>query len=1057
MDLRSQLQDHLGAAFRLDRELGGGGMSRVFVAHEHRLSRNVVVKVLSPELSQGLNAERFEREILLAASLQQANIVPVLSAGEVGGLPYFTMPFIEGESLRSRLTGRGLPINDIIAILRDVTKALSYAHARGIVHRDIKPDNVLLSGGTAVVTDFGIAKALTASRTSGVGATLTSVGTSIGTPAYMAPEQVAGDPAVDHRVDLYSLGCMAYELLTGKTPFPDRTAQRMLAAHLSESPPSIESARGDCPPALARLVSQLLAKDPADRPHDANEVLKALDAASTVSAPNFVMSGPRMFPKILGMYVVLTAMVALVARAAVVGIGLPEWTFSGAMLVMLLGLPMLLFTAWVKRTVRKAAGTTPTLTPGGTMVASHGTLATIALKANRYVSWRRTLRGGIIAMVMFALLVAGFMVTRSMGIGPAASLFASGALQERDRVLLADLISSPEDSALAPIVGEAVRAALSQTNAIKLLEPSEVANTLELMLRERTARLDPATAQEVALRQGAKAILGGRLARAGSGYAVSLRLTKPDDGAVLISLQATTSEVDLLETVDDLTRKLRSKLGESLRQVQRSVPLPQATTTSLAALRKFTEAARAYDVERDYDKTVQKAREAVALDSTFAIAWRGLYLGLASGKYPVAQRDSALENALRHANRLPGIERHVVEAIYYEAHSRHADPAKSRAAYEAAYSLDPTNNHAMGAKYQYLVDSERYDSALVIANERFRIYPRPANRLALAHLHIERRDLEAATAVLDSMRTEFPEFATTQSFLNAAFIIAYDKGDIQAASEVAREMSTSPLTADQIDGLDLLANLAMVAGRLNESQRYTVEQEALLEERGRLDAQILWEADKNIRFRGKVELGVSQIVQWTGGPKWRNTPAAERPYQDVIDILSLARRPDLARQMFAEWKREQPWIWTDSLGTVDHHWVNGSISMAEGNYDEAVRSYRASTSNPDGTASWLLGLGTLGLAESYDRAGMTDSAVAVYERYLSLPRHKRFNNYADANGLALVNKRLGEIYSDRGDRERAIIHLQAVVDQWQNADTELQPVVEAARAQIRDLSGSEAN
>jgi serine/threonine-protein kinase len=223
LDLRAQLQAHLGSAFVLGRELGGGGMSRVFVADEVRLARKVVVKVLSPELVAGINAERFEREILLAASLQQANIVPVLAAGEVDGLPYFTMPFVEGESLRSRLTGGGLPIADVLAILRDVSKALAYAHARNIVHRDIKPDNVLLSGGTAVVTDFGIAKALSASRTAGVGATLTSVGTSIGTPAYMAPEQVAGDPNFDHRVDLYALGCMAQELLTGKPPFADRS------------------------------------------------------------------------------------------------------------------------------------------------------------------------------------------------------------------------------------------------------------------------------------------------------------------------------------------------------------------------------------------------------------------------------------------------------------------------------------------------------------------------------------------------------------------------------------------------------------------------------------------------------------------------------------------------------------------------------------------------------------------------------------------------------------------------------------------------------------------
>ena len=266
MDLRSQLQASLGTAFAIERELGGGGMSRVFVAQEARLSRKVVIKVLNPELVQGLNAQRFEREILLAASLQQANIVPVLAAGEVDGLPWFTMPYVEGESLRSRLDGNGLPIGDVLAILRDVTKALAYAHARGIVHRDIKPDNVLLSGGTAVVTDFGIAKALSASRTSGTGGTLTQMGTAIGTPAYMAPEQVAGDPNLDHRVDLYALGCMAQELLTGKAPFADRTPQKMLAAHLSEAASPVRSLRPDCPVQLAKLVERLLQKDPADRP-----------------------------------------------------------------------------------------------------------------------------------------------------------------------------------------------------------------------------------------------------------------------------------------------------------------------------------------------------------------------------------------------------------------------------------------------------------------------------------------------------------------------------------------------------------------------------------------------------------------------------------------------------------------------------------------------------------------------------------------------------------------------------------------------------------------------
>ena len=276
--LHDRLQLTLGAAYTLTRELGGGGMSRVFLARDAALERDVVVKVLHPDLAAGVSAERFTREIKLAASLQQANIVPLLSAGETDGLPYYTMPFIDGLSLRARLErNAALPVGEAISVLRDIARALAYAHEHGIVHRDIKPENILLSGDAAVVTDFGIAKALAASKTQAPGGTLTQLGTSIGTPAYMAPEQAAGDPATDHRADLYALGCIAYELLAGAPPFANRTPHQLFVAHMTEVPAPLAATRPDVPHLLAQLVARCLEKDPDARPQSARAVLTALD------------------------------------------------------------------------------------------------------------------------------------------------------------------------------------------------------------------------------------------------------------------------------------------------------------------------------------------------------------------------------------------------------------------------------------------------------------------------------------------------------------------------------------------------------------------------------------------------------------------------------------------------------------------------------------------------------------------------------------------------------------------------------------------------------------
>jgi serine/threonine-protein kinase len=300
-DLAGRLQRALGEGYEVTSDLGGG-MARVFVAREVHLGRDVVVKVLPPELGAGLNIDRFRREIQLAARLQQPHIVPLLFAGSKDGLLYYAMPRVEGETLRARLQRSGeLPVSDAIRILHDIADALEYAHAQGVAHRDIKPENILLSGYHALVTDFGIAKALTAASDD---AAVTTHGMAIGTPAYMAPEQASGDPTTDHRADIYAMGVVGYELLAGMTPFYGPTPQQVLFAHINAIPAPLSRYRPNVPPLLASLIMRCLEKNRADRFQTARELREQLEmirtssgeTASSQAVPDITLTGLAVTP-----------------------------------------------------------------------------------------------------------------------------------------------------------------------------------------------------------------------------------------------------------------------------------------------------------------------------------------------------------------------------------------------------------------------------------------------------------------------------------------------------------------------------------------------------------------------------------------------------------------------------------------------------------------------------------------------------------------------------------------------------------------------------------------
>jgi Tol biopolymer transport system component len=280
-DLLGRLKAALADRYAIEREIGSGGMASVYLANDLRHQRQVAIKVLRPDLAAALGPDRFLREIRIAANLTHPHILPLHDSGEAEGFLYYVMPYMKGQTLRERIEKEGeLPVTEAVRIVREVVDALAFAHSQGVVHRDIKPDNVMLTGGHAIVADFGVAKAV--SEATGRDK-LTTAGVALGTPAYMAPEQATADPHVDHRADIYALGALAYELLAGRAPFTGATPQSVLAAHVTEQAEPVSKYRDQVSGELEAVVMKCLAKKPADRWQTANEMLPHLESLTPSS------------------------------------------------------------------------------------------------------------------------------------------------------------------------------------------------------------------------------------------------------------------------------------------------------------------------------------------------------------------------------------------------------------------------------------------------------------------------------------------------------------------------------------------------------------------------------------------------------------------------------------------------------------------------------------------------------------------------------------------------------------------------------------------------------
>jgi eukaryotic-like serine/threonine-protein kinase len=1046
-ELREQLQAHLGSAYTIERELGGGGMSRVFLAEEVRLERTVVVKVLPPQMAAGVSVDRFEREIRLAARLQHPHIVPLLSAGSAGDLLYYMMPHIEGESLRARLAhDHELPIGETVRILRDVAEALAYAHAHGIVHRDVKPDNILLSGKHALVTDFGVAKAV--AKSTGETA-LTSVGVALGTPAYMAPEQAAADPHTDHRADLYAVGALAYEMLAGRPPFTGASPQAVLAAQVTQPPEPITTQRASVPPALAALVMRCLEKKAADRCQTAEELLGQLEAMATPSggvtptaAVPPISSGTeaaihRAHPiRVVALFSAASVGVLTIVYWLMRALGLPDWVFLGALVLLLVGLPIMVLTGLVerRRAIAHSAG----------RVDSRA-----AVGLRRWLTWRKALVGGAAAFAALGLGTAVYMAMRLLGIGPVGTLVASGVLKEREPILLADFVNRTTDSTLGPTLTEAFRVDLAQSRTVDLIDPQQVAATLARMQRPLTMVLTPVVAQEVATRDGLKAIVTGEINPAGRGYLLAASVVAAADGKVLTAVRAAAADdAHLIPALDEVSNALRERIGESLRTIRASPPLEQVTTPSLDALRLYSEARRAGWQRGDFERSISLLKQAIALDTAFGAAYERLAAQLSNAYAAPSQIVAGMIAAFAHRDRLPPDERDRVAELYYLTVDYDLDKAEAAGRASVDYRDSDLNLILLGLVLVDKRECPAAESLFVRAISRA-----PWNVSPHTHLmtcQVDEGQYTAAESTFNRFAQSHPGSFFTLN-LRAWMESARNRHDSAAATleDLRRASGASPvwqqLTANQ------LANLDEMHGKLGRAEQHLRDFMAATEARhlpGSYLTGAARVAELNVRYRRRPAAALQELQAALTRYPLGAMPAADRPYSPLALGYAHAGRVDEAERLLGEYQRVVP----EGLRRGDplRHAAEAAVASATHHPREALAATRAWTAEePESYVCATCGV--FEHAQAFEQAGEPDSALATYAQLVAAQGFggTQENSYA----FAAACLRLGELYEQRRDRAKALECYGRFVDLWKNADPELQPMVRDVRARIARLVG----
>jgi TolB-like protein/tRNA A-37 threonylcarbamoyl transferase component Bud32/Flp pilus assembly protein TadD len=655
----AQVRKALAGHYQIERVLGEGGMATVYLAHDQKHNRKVAVKVMRPELAATLGADRFLREVQVAAQLSHPHILPMHDSGEADGILYYVMPYVEGETLKERIAKEGqLSVNDAMRLGREVAEALAYAHTRGIIHRDIKPGNILLQSGHALVADFGIARALGAE-----GDALTKTGLAVGTPQYMAPEQATGEREVDGRADIYALGAVMYEMVAGEPPFTGPTARSIITRSLTEEPRSLTVSRAGLSAAVNSGIMKALAKSPSDRYANAQEMVGALDRAieGTRSGTGAVAAsaGPTAM-QVWGLFALgCMGMLALVS-AIIRQWNLPRWTIGFAVGLLAIGAVVLVLTGRME--ARRRAGTA---TPG----------------LGRLFTWRYATLGGMLALLLWAGVATALALS-----GPVTATRTGG---NHLAILPFENQGTAEDAYFADGIGDEVRGKLARVNGITVIASSSAS-------QYKGSTKSP---QEIAKELGADYLLTGKVRWAGTAGGTRRVQVVPElvdgrTGATTWQQSFDTDVTDVFEVQSQIATRVASALGAQLgSQDQRQ--LAERPTASVAAYDLYLKGKALTSVDAGTMRLAASYFEqAVALDSTFVDAWAALSRSLTrvftnGNRDPVvaARSHEAMERAI--ALDPNGPAGYTAAARFYS--SVVLDAGKASAALERALRLAPND------------------------------------------------------------------------------------------------------------------------------------------------------------------------------------------------------------------------------------------------------------------------------------------------------------------------------------------------------------------------------